>query len=192
MFAFVVLWLGLAWLARKILGIDFDPQGGGMVWIIGIGALACATYAVVSSIRWVKRWRDYRPLLRADFEGDRVIEERYVFTAVKRFQEPEHGGLFYFLRTAEGKVLTLFDHESQDLGAGGEDPMKRSFVPRSELVMVRAPSSGFVISKSFSGVLLDAGTPVELSLHPKLWPESESDCSIPWAELESRLGPHAP
>jgi hypothetical protein len=192
MLALVILWLALAWLARKILGVEFGPQSAATVWVIGIGGPLCLTYAVLSSIRWVKQGRDSRPFLRTDIEAGRVVEEHYVFTAAKRFQEPEHGGLFYFLRTAEGKVLTLVDPESQDLGASNEDPMKSSFAPRSKLVIVRAPASGVVISKDFSGTLLDAGAPVELSLHPRHWPESESYCSIPWDELESRLGPRAP
>ena len=33
----------------------------------------------------------------------------------------------YFLRTADDKVLTLFDYESQELGANGKDPLQVNF-----------------------------------------------------------------
>ena len=44
----------------------------------------------------------------------RVHEERYVFSEAKRFQEPEHGGLIYFLRSNENEV----DRQSSDLQFG--------------------------------------------------------------------------
>jgi hypothetical protein len=130
--------------------------------------------------------------LVADISGAQVAEEHYVLTAAKRFQEPEHGGLIYFLRTAEDKVLTLYDHESQDLGVQGGEPLKSSFRPKTELVMVRAPQTALVIDKAFSGEVLEAGDPIVLVVPPNEWPETESYCDIPWTELEARLGPVEP
>jgi hypothetical protein len=184
----VVIWLAFAWVVRKLFFFDVGLHSAAAVWVLGIGTPICAVYAGISSTRWVRSWKDYRPLLQADIAAGQVTEEHYGFTSAKRFQEPEHGGLIYFLRTTEDKVLTLFDHESQDLGAQGGDPLKSSFVPRSELVMVRAPKTGLVIDKTFAGALLEAGEPVELSVGPKHWPESESCVNIAWSELESRLG----
>ena len=184
----VIIWLASAWTVCKLFSADFGLHSPAAIWVLGIGTPICAIYAGISSTRWIRNWKDYRPLLQADIAVRQVIEEHYSFTSAKRFQEPEHGGLIYFLRTKEDKVLTLFDHESQELGVQGGDPLKSSFVPKSELVMVRAPKTGFVINKTFAGARLEAGEPVEIFVGPKHWPESENFVSIPWTELESRLG----
>jgi hypothetical protein len=184
----VVVWLGLAWLARKFFSMEFGFSSEAAVWIFGIAIPACLVYAVISSARWIKGWRDYRPLLRADISGRKVEEEHYVFTEAKRFQEPEHGGLIYFLRTPENKVFTLFDHESQDLGVQDADPLQSSFVPRQNLVIARAPGTRFVISKVFTGPPLEAGEPSELAAAPKHWPEDETYSSVAWTEIHSRFG----
>jgi len=140
----------------------------------------------VSSARWVKHWRD-REDYRADLQGGQVVEESYEFTAAKRFQEPEHGGLMYFLRTTDDKVFVLFDYESQDFGAQGEDPLKSKFQPCTELLVARTPKTGVVLNQRFSGALLDAGDPYELSIPPQSWPESETYCKFRWDELEKCL-----
>ena len=185
----VVIWLAFAWLGRKLFDVEFGLHSSAMIWVLGVATPLCAVYAAVSSVRWIRDWTDYRPLLRADIEGAQVSEEHYVFTEAARFQEPEHGGLIYFLRTVEDKVLALFDYESQESGTQDGDPLKSSFRPKSKLVMIRAPKATFVISKVFSGEALEVGDPIDLAVAPKEWPESESYCSIPWAELEARLGP---
>jgi hypothetical protein len=187
MFVFVLAWAMVAWIMRRWMDVDVgwkSPIGG---WIVTLGVLGSALIAVVSSVRWVASWRDYRPLVHADIESGRVIEEHYQFDEAKRFQEPEHGGLIYFLRTDDGNVLTFFDHESQDLGARGEDPLQSSFVPLAELIIVRAPRSAFVIDKRFAGKPLGVGAPLPLTVEPGEWPESDVSCDIPWNELEARL-----
>lgn len=189
MLGIVVIWLAVAWVSRRTGNAEFGLSSPVAWWVVAIATPLSAIYATVSSVRWAKGWKDQRPQFRADIDGARVDEEHYAFTAAKRFQEPEHGGLIYFLRTTEDRVLTLFDHESQDLGAQEQDPLSSSFRPMSALVMVRAPKTGFVVEKNFAGTPLEAGDPVALDLEPKLWPETECYCNIPWAELESRLGP---
>jgi hypothetical protein len=185
--ALVVIWLGLAWLFRVLFSIEFGMRSNVAIWVVGIGAPICAVYAVVSSIRWVSAWPDSSASISADIAADSVDEEHYEFAAAKSFEEPEHGGLIYFLRTSEDTVLTLYDYEGMELGAQNEESTKSSLVPRSALVMVRAPHSGFVISKTFSGSTLECGQSLELSADPKDWPESDVYCDIPWSELESRL-----
>lgn len=186
----VLGWLLVAWLARAIFQHEIGWNSPVAIGVIAFGAPACAVFAVVSSIRWISGWRDTRPLLLADLDAGRVVEEIYQFTAAKRFQEPEHGGLIYFLKTTGDKVLTLYDYESSNLGARGEDPFGSDFEPRTNLLMVRAPKTGYVISQRISGAPLDAGAPLELATAPQLWPESETYCDIPWDELEKRLSTH--
>lgn len=185
---FVVIWMAIAWVAGKVAGVSCGLSSPVGVWAVIVVVPLCGIYAAISSVRWVRTWKDYRPLMQADLNAGQVQEERYAFTAAKRFQEIEHGGLIYFLHTVDGKVLTMFDSESQDLAMYEQDPLTSSFRPMSELVMVRSPNTGFVISKTFSGVPLELNPALELEADPKDWPESETYCDIPWADLESRLG----
>lgn len=186
---FVVIWQAIAWVARKVSDVQCGWSSPVGVWAVLVVVPMCGIYAVISSVRWIRSWKDYRPLLQADLDAGQVQEERYVFTAAKRFQEQDHGGLIYFMRTADDKVFTMFDAESQDLGVAEQDPLTSSFRPMSELVMVRAFNADFVIGTTFSGVPLEPGDPIEIYAAPEHWPDSESYCDIPWGELESRLGP---
>ena len=187
MLILVLGWLSVAWPARVIFQKEIGWNSPVAIWVVVLGTPACAVFAVVSSVRWVSGWRDIRPLLAADLDAGRVVEELYQFTAAKRFQEPEHGGLMYFLRTTDDKVLVLYDYDSSNLGAREEDPFGSDFEPRDNLLIVRAPKTGYVISEQFSGVSLDAGDPLKLTIAPQLWPQSEAYCDIPWNELEKRL-----
>jgi len=182
----VALWLAAAWLAGRWFSIEFGLRSDAAVWVLGVGVPVCAVYALGSSARWLRQWSGRRPLIEADVQAGLVNEEHYEFTAVKRFQELEHGGLIYFLRTPDDKVLTLFDHESQDLGAQQLDPLKSCFQPTLELIMVRAPKSDFVIERRFLGTPLELDEPSELSVSPRHWPH-DGYTDIPWNELEARL-----
>jgi hypothetical protein len=188
MMVFVVAWKFIAWVARATFHVQIGWDSPVALWIAGSGILACALYAVVESVRWVLKWPDSRREVRDDLEGGLVIEESYEFTAARRFQEPEHGGLFYFLRTTDDKVFVLYDEESQALGARGENPLTSPFRPCRELLLVRAPKTRFVIGQQFSGAVLDAGDPHELSIGPDAWPESEEFCKVRWDALDSRFG----
>lgn len=182
-----VVWLSVAWPARLMGGLDVGLQSPYAPWIFVLGVPLCAAYALVSTVLSMRQRRDLRPALRADLDNGNATEESYRFTAARRFQEPEHGGLIYFLHTDDDRVFVLYDTESQDLGARGANPLTSRFAPKSELRVVRAPSSAIVLGKSFAGEVLDAGEPLELGLPPKEWPESEAYYDVPWTELEARL-----
>jgi hypothetical protein len=179
----LLMWRVLAWGAREIFRSEIAVTDT----IDASIALACATFAVLSTLRWVRGWPNRRPLLQADLDAGRVAEEHYRFVSAKRFQEPEHGGLVYFLHTHDGRVMVFFDHESQDRGTQGQDPLGSSFKPHTELLMVRALHSRWVFDKRFSGEPLEAGEPAVLTLDPKHWPDSEEYCELPWEELDVRL-----
>jgi hypothetical protein len=186
--AFVLVWAAVAWVIRRALGRDYGWESPIALWVVLSGVLVCAGAAIISTARWVRSWPDDRRALVTDLNGGVVVDEVYHFVAVKRFQEPEHGGLIYFLRTTDENVLVLYDAESQSLGAGGEDPLASPFRPRSELVMARAPATKYVLDKRFTGTLMDLDAPVELAVPPKEWPEQDELCEIPWDQLEKRLG----
>lgn len=180
-----LVWAGLAWLARTLFHWDIGWRNNpSALGVLAIAALASAVLAVVSSVRWIKGWQDIRPALRADLDGGQVVDERYQFVAAKRFREQHHGGVLYFLRTSDDKVLVLFDHESQDLAVNDKDPMSSTFRTHTDLLMVRAPNTNFVIRKEFSGAPLDPGELHNIDDAPEKWPEDESLSNIPWDDLE--------
>lgn len=184
---FILCWKFLAWLTQILIHYDFGWSSPAAFWFLLLGLPACLMFAIGSTANWIKRWRDPRPLLQADMDGGRVREERFRFTEAKRFQEQEHGGLMYFLRTVDDKILVLFDHESQDLGLRGESPLTSKFQPRTQLLMVRAPNTTYVISQIFSGDIVDAGEPLELLAPPKKWPAQNSLLNMPWDQLEANF-----
>ncbi len=187
MLVIMVVWLCVVWLARRAMAWEIGWHSPYALWMVLILLASTAAWAIVSSVRWMKGWKDYRPELKADLDGGQVMEERYRFTAAKRFQEPEHGGLLYCFHTDDDRVFVLYDSESQDLGAADGNPLESSFQASSELCLVRALRTGFVLITQFSGTPLEVGVPSELNLPPKNWPQPETYCDIPWGELETRL-----
>lgn len=183
----VLAWKIVAWLIRLASGLDFGPKSPFAIWFVIVVAPLCAVYAAISSIRWVRRWADPRPLLKADLDRGEVLEERNRFTAVKRFQEQEHGGLIYFFLTDDNKVFVRFDHESQDLGVQDKEPLSSSFQVRSELLLIRAPNTRYIIEEQASGEALGAMAPLDLTEAPQRWPKQEEYCDISWGELEKRF-----
>lgn len=184
--AILLLWVVLVWPAGAIFHADWSPAGGTASRIGGLVVAAGAIWAALSARRWLKGRRDSRGLLEADIAGGKAVEDRCRFVAAKRFQEPERGGLIYFLHSDDDRVFVVYDHESQDLGANGGDPLSGGFRPRGELVTARAPNTGDVVKQEFSGAALDAGKPIPLFATPDHWPEAEAWCDVPWNELEHR------
>jgi hypothetical protein len=182
----VLGWSAVAWLGRVVFELELGWKTSVGQWVMVAGASACAGYAIYSTIRWLRSSRDYRPLARLDLAGGTVFEERLTLVDARPFQEPEHGGLIYFLRTKDDRVFVLFDHESQDLGVAGKDPLSSSFRPKSELLIVRAPHTRLVISKTFAGHELAAPPIRKLGASPREWPETDEFCSVPWSDLEGR------
>jgi hypothetical protein len=183
---FVVAWTIATVIGRMLFGARIGWNSPAGPWIAGGGALLGAVVAAVTTARWLRGWKDARPGLLADLAGGVVTVERLHFTEARRFQEPEHGGLLYFLRAADDRVFAMFDHESQDLAIAGKDPLASPFRPGRELLLARAPSSGCVFSRTFSGPLLEAGAPAELSASPRDWPESDEFCPVAWDDLDRR------
>jgi len=119
---FVVAWYVAAWLAKKLTRVSFGWKSSWALPILAVGASSSGAFAVLSTLRWMRDWRDVRPLVLRDLNRGVATEEALLVTAAKRFQEPEHGGLIYFLRTNDDRVFVLYDYESQDRGVQGQDP----------------------------------------------------------------------
>jgi len=183
----VVIWLALSWLIKILTSVDIGLSSQLAIWVVGIGGVICGVFAIGSSIKWIRGWRDYRPELKADIANSVVETENINIKEVKRFQEHEHCGLIYFLRTDSDKVYVLYDHESVDLYMDDKDPLSSSFKPRETLHIVRAPNSRFTINQKFEGREVPLPEPLVLSAPPENWPEQDSWTDIPWQELENRL-----
>lgn len=189
--AVIVLWVILAWVIKLILNINYGWNSPAVTWIFLVGIPFCGSYAIYSSIKWFKNQKDIRPLLRDDLTNGKVIEENLHIEEIKRFQEPEHGGLIYFLKTDDNRVYVLFDEESQDLGVNDEDPLSSSFQVRNQFKLIDAPLSNLTIQREFSGSPLNPGEPFAMLTPVELWPENETWCSVSWDKLESHFENHA-
>ena len=188
MLALVLLpWLLIAWAVRKLGGPDLGMHSAVAPWIVGIGVPLAVGVAIVSTVRWMRAWVVPTRAIQQDLAAGRVREEQYAFVAAKRFQEQEHGGLVYFLRTADARVYVVYDRRSQELGVDGEDPFSGPFRPRAQLTIVRAPVSGTVLRRRFSGDVLEAGEAHDLTAAPENWPHDDGYCAFGWDELEARL-----
>jgi hypothetical protein len=185
---FTLGWKLVAWLGAKVVHVNFGWRSPLALPILAAGVFICGAFAVISTVRWMRTWQDMRPLVSGDLSRGVVVEDLIEPIAAKRFQEEEHGGLIYFLHTKDNRVFVLFDHESQDLGVYGKDPLASSLRPQTEYRIVRAPTSRFILSRVFSGRSLPLGKPLPLVVPPKQWPECDEFCDIPWGDLELRLG----
>ena len=187
LFGFGAAWLIVVVIGRAVFHARLGPTSPWGLGVAVIGALVCAVVAWRSTARWMRNWRDLRPLVARDLAAGMVAEERVRFTEARRFQEPEHGGLIYFLHSSDDRVFVVFDHESQDLGVDEKDPLTSSFHPQEGLVLVSAPASGYVLCREFSGTTLETTPPRELALPPARWPDFDAFCVIPWEELDRTL-----
>ncbi len=184
--AFILLWALVAWLGRLLFDIDFgwDSSWAPLIWILAIGLnTGWIGYYLVREIYSKSKSRQS---IIADLEANEVKEYKLELIAAKRLQEPEHGGLIYFLLTDEQKVFVVYDYESQDLGVDGANPLESSLQPGNELTIVRAPKSGLVLCRHFAGSPLTLDAPRTITVKPHLWPESEEYCDTPWTELEAK------
>jgi len=182
--AFIFLWGLLSWIGRVLLDTKFgmDSNWAPTIWTWGIAFCTC--WLAYYLIREIYTKRNSYQSIAADLQANKVSVYQLELIDVKRFQEPEHGGLIYFLLTDEHKVFVLFDYESQDLGVDRLNPLNSAFQPCSRLTIVKAPVSEITLSQQFSSSPLELSPPGELKVKPDLWPAFNEYCEIPWAELE--------
>ena len=186
LFALLLVVLFVAIIARWITGQD-GLDSAAVKWTVLVGVPLCITYSIASSIRRYKDVQDIGEVVGSEIEAGQVLEERYRFVDARRFQEPEHGGLIYFLHTSDDRVLVLYDYDSQDLGVQGLDPLTSSFRPKHELALVRTTDSEMVISTVFSGEGFTFSETTELRAPPDQWPESETFYDVHWSDLDRAL-----
>lgn len=183
----VLAWAGTAWLVKKITDFDFGWSSEYAIAVALVVLAASTIFAMFSTTRWMKTWPDSRQPVRDDLHSGIVLEEQLRLVEAKLLQEPEHGGLIYFLRADDGRTYVYFDQESIELAMAEEDPTGSSFEPLSIVTIVKAPKSKFTIDVSFGGDNIDIYGPTEITASPKKWPENEEFSSIPWDRIEAEL-----
>lgn len=194
----LLLWALVAavlWLFWNILaGVGSKFGGWSLGWDSAVGRwlllgawLAWTAWCVLGLLRHRRRLTGVRQHLQQDLAGAEVDEQRLAFVAAKRFEEPEHGGLFYALRTADHRVYVHYDLAGQTLVIAGKRAEASQFQPRSTLIIARAPASGFVVGEDWSGELLQPPGTLALGVDPDRWPEHGTFCRIPWDQLERKL-----
>jgi hypothetical protein len=184
----IVVWLLAAAIAKALLGVAFG-WGSPHVTSMFVGVLALSLlFSAVFTVRWFHSMRGPELTLRKDLAAGQASEEVYAFSAVKRFQEQEHGGLMYFLKSSDEASYVMFDTESQQLGAQGRDPLGSSFRPRTALRIVRTPLAKLVLTSEFSGEELAPPAPIALKAAMSAWPQPDAPFAERWDALETRFG----
>ena len=158
MMIFVLSWGAIGWLARVVAGIEIGWKSSVSLWLPPVAAVVCALYAIYSAVRWLRPSRENSRLIRRDLAEGKVFEETLRFAEAKVFQEPEHDGLIYFLRTTDDRVFA------------------------------RTLNARFIVSQTFAGDELPGSPARELRASVKKWPQPEEFCSVPWNELETVYG----
>jgi hypothetical protein len=182
--ALLAVWVAVTWLVRATLGVNFGTDSGAahaIWWTIGTVATVVGVYVATAMYRATAMTGD----LARDLAAGTVDEQTHDVTAAMVFQEQEHGGLVYFLRLADERVLVLYDYESQELGADGGEPFDSAMKAAERVTLVRTPEAGFLVRHEFSGAPVEAAAYDLLS--DDLWDDGDF-CDIPWDELEARLG----
>lgn len=182
-----VVWAIVAALVRKFFAVDigYHSRWGAIITLAGIAV--CTLYMGAQAWRDTRHQKRCLRLLQSDLAAGEVSEQMLVFTGARRFQEPEHLGLIYFLRTVDDRVFVMFDYESQELAEQDLDPISSKFCPAENLVVVRGNASQRIIDTRFSGAELDAGAPAPLKARPRDWPRPEEFADFSWEDLDNRL-----
>ena len=181
----VILYLVLA-VGLYLVGLDIERYYGFEIatslTVIGL------VYSLVGVIRTSRPNSLVIEQIQADIDTGRAIVTDYDVIDVKAFQEPEHGGLIYFLRTSDDMVYVAFDYESQNLGVQGRDPASSGFTPRTRLRIIKGAKSGMTIDSGFSGEPMHVADAIPLTTHPNFWPEPEEFVDVPWSQLDVKFG----
>ena len=182
------LWALLDWAARKFLDLDVGLRSAAAPWMFLAGVLILLGLIGPEILKTHRRSKEVLGGLAADLASGAVDVETMTLTDAMRFQEPEHGGFLYFLRTNDGQVYVQFDQESQDLGVNGQDPALSRYLPRRVLTIVRAPRSAHIVACDFTGDPVHVPETNALGAPPSNWPEPDTFCKTPWPELKSTYG----
>ena len=166
--------------------LDSPAAAGWMNWAVPYGLVGSLVGGVGFAVHDRVREMQGVARVRQSLTGDQIHATTYDLVAVKRYREPEHGGLVYLLLTDDGQVLSVFDHESQGLGVNDEDPRDSPFRPRARVEMVETLDRSHVIRETWSGAELPVPDP--LPLNTSRWPEHGEIVKVAWGDCDRHFG----
>lgn len=181
----LLVWLFISWVVNAVFATNIGFKSDFVLPVVGMLMLVSFIFSVKSTLKWMKSWVNLKPKIVEDLKSNQTQEQNLTIIDAKRFEEPEHGGLIYFLKV-KGKLdsYVIYDNESQNLGAQGKEPFDSKFRVKRHLKIVTAPISQWIIESRFSGQEITIDETAEIWIHPKNWAEPDSWCNIPWDELE--------
>lgn len=180
-----LLWAAAAWSCRKLFDIDFGIHGRWATIIASTIVGAWSFWLFLDMRRQSRHLNSRLESLGADIATGEVEERTLQLTEARRYQEPEHDGLIYFLRTRDDGVFVLFDYDSQALGVQGQNALDSTLEPAERLAVIRAVKSHDVTRTRFEGRPLELGAPIPFELPPRHWPESETFLGVDWPGLDA-------
>lgn len=181
------IWAVLGVMAGKFAGWQLDWNSPAGRWLLMGAWLVWTAWCVRGVIRQRRHRAALRDRLRQDLAAAEVEERQLRFVAAKVFAEPEHGGLIYFLRTDSDRVYVHYDADSEERAIAGQDARSSPFGPRTLLLSVQAPRSGWTLGERWSGEVLHAIESGAIGLDPERWPQHGRFCRTPWDQLDQRL-----
>ncbi len=181
----LVIWMVFSWFIGPL-----SPQvQNAETTAIFIGAagiwIAVAVLIVWSTLASRKRVNATVIALEADAAAGSIAEEKVTVAGIKCFKEPEHHGRIYFLLFGDGRVLVRYDTASPNMN-GGTQSIRTDFPIHCDLTMIRFPHSD-IVKYNWSGPKIRKPKATPLNLNPKVWPEDETYCTIPWDDLDAVL-----
>jgi hypothetical protein len=173
-----LLWAVLYWVCGKFFGLDLGLHSAAAPWMAGVAVLVLLTVVGPEVLQTFRRSSAAIGVLQADLASGTVEDMTIHITDAMRLQEPEHGGLLYFLRTSDERVYVQFDYASQG-------PGKSSYLPRDTLNVVRTRHGAHVLASVFTGDPVQIAHQGRLTAKPAQWPEPDTFCATPWNKLLS-------
>jgi hypothetical protein len=182
----VLIWIFINWLLGFIITFDFgwnSQYRNYILWpIVGLSY----SWLFFEVAKTCGPNSQTKQALKKDLEVKVLKVSEYPIYEVKFFEEPEHGGFIYFVRTSGDKVLALFDSESQDLSIDDQDPKDSSYKIRNVLKISKAPNSNIIVGEQFSGEPVQIPELEVFTANTKIWPKHADFVKCKWENISAK------
>ncbi len=192
--AFCILWFLASLLLASFSPLDIGISSQYAAFIFPTAIALAAIFAINSTRKWLADSDNLYTLVKADLKRQQVCKESFQVMAVKCFQEPEHGGLMYFLllqsnstnqspdiQCKTNMIRVIYDYQSQQEQIDPSTLLK----PSDNITIITAPLSLLVLDNIFNGKPLKKIKKCTLTLSPEKWPKADSWIHENWLELEN-------
>lgn len=178
---FCILWFICSLLVNTFTKQDIGINSDYARHIFPATIVLSFIFSLNSTRKWLNNSNKLYHLITADLTTNQILTETYNIIAVKRFKEPQHGGLVYFLKLPEDKVRVIYDYESQN----NDSDSGALLTIKSQLTIATTLHSNIVVTNQFSGSLFTDINDFELTLPPAQWPMSDTWQHVEWETLET-------